>query len=131
MFQQAFTAADFNYRMRNLIPHGIYTTWAVRPRLLAETRRPIDPIATPNVIIADENGRAETTFTVNNPFPDPATDEFGKRIVGLSVVYHSDLQNWGACFTRYGPGVDIHVLFNTLSDGTFDFAPDFITKAKR
>ncbi len=128
--QGAYTAANFNYKLRNLLPNSIYTTWAVRPRLLAETRRPIDPVATPNVIMADSRGNADVTFKVENPFPDPATDVFGKRIVGLSVVYHSDLQNWGACFTRFGPGVDIHVLFNTLSDGTFDFAPNFITKSK-
>jgi hypothetical protein len=70
------------------------------------------------------------SFIVPNPFPDPATDTFGRRIAGLNIVFHSDMQNWGACFSRHPAGVDAHAHFSTFADGTQDFT-DLITVAPK
>lgn len=133
-----YTHADFEFKMKDMLPNSVYTVWVVRARQIPVPGvwrpRVIDPIATPNVIVTDENGRARTKFEVDNPFPDPTTDARGMRIVGLSVVYHSDHQNWGACFARFGAGVDVHVQFNTLNTlpkvpGTLPDFTNFVTVA--
>ncbi|GAB4180895.1 MAG: hypothetical protein Tsb002_00300 [Wenzhouxiangellaceae bacterium] len=133
-----FTHGIFDFRLRDMLPNSVYTVWVVRPRVVPvpgvfEARR-IGPIAVPNVLVTDAWGRANMRFEVPNPFPDPATDAQGMRITGLSVVYHSDAQNWGACFTRFGAGVDVHVAFNTFNvvpdvPGTLQDFTDFITVA--
>jgi hypothetical protein len=126
-----FTHARFTFKMRDLIPYGLYTVWGVRLRTVpipgVFERRDIDPLATPNVIAADENGNATASFLVEHPFPDAATDTRGLRIIGLSLVWHSDYQTKGACFSRTGPGVDVHAQFNTLIDGSGEIAPGFVT----
>jgi hypothetical protein len=130
-----YTQAEFDFTMKDMLPNSVYTVWVVRGRQLpfpGRKPRVIDPIATPNVIVTDGDGRAHASFEVGNPFPDPATDVRGMRIIGLSVVYHSDQQNWGACFSRFGAGVDVHVQFNTLNKlpkvpGTLPDFTEFVT----
>lgn len=133
-----YTHAEFDFVMKDMLPNSIYTVWVVRGRQIPVAGvwkpRMIDPIATPNLIVTDNEGRAHAKFEADNPFPDPATDLRGMRIVGLSVVYHSDQQNWGACFARFGAGVDVHVQFNTLNQlpkvpGTLPDFTEFVTVA--
>lgn len=133
-----YTHALFEFKLRNMLPNSIYTVWEVRPRVIPQPgvwdARRISPIAVPNVIVSDHNGDAQVQWEVENPFPDPATDAQRMRIIGLSIVYHSDHQTWGACFSRFGAGVDAHVLFNTLNvtpdvPGTLQDFTDFITVA--
>lgn len=127
-----YTAARFSFSLKSMIPNSIYTVWAVRPREIPIPgvfhRRDIDPLFSPNVITTDGQGRGSAEWEVTNPFPDPATDTRGFRIFGISVVYHSNLQNWGACPSPYGPGVDVHAVFNTLN-GTRPDITDFVTVA--
>lgn len=124
----AYTHARFDFELKNMLPNSLYTIWAIRLRTLpALGRRDIDPLSVPNVIVTDANGKGEGSFEVRNPFPDPATDIRGRRIIGLSIVYHSDHQTWGACFDRFGPGVGAHAVFSTLGNGTVNMT-DFITK---
>lgn len=114
-----YTHANFDFRFKNLIPNGLYTVWAVRDR-------GPDALALPNVITTDVNGSGHASFRVRNPFPMGDSD---LRIRGLAIVYHSDHQTWGGCFSRFGPGVDAHGIFNTLkAAGPNPFA-DFVTVA--
>lgn len=127
----AFTAARFEFQLHDMLPNSLYTVWAVRLRTLpALGQRAINPLAVPNVIATDEKGDGRGSFEIPNPFPDPATDTRGLRIIGLSLVFHSGHQNWGACFNKAGPGVGVHVVFSTLADGTTDITK-FITKEPR
>ena len=126
-----YTHATFSFRFRHLLPNSLYTIWAIRPHLFAPPNngmrgRP-DPLALPNVFITDHKGNARVTYEVRNPFPDPESEEGGNRIVGLAVDFHSDFQNWGACFARVGVGIDIHTHFNTRPNGILDIT-NFVTE---
>lgn len=122
--QGGFTHAKFDFEFRDLLPESVYTVWAVRPRNApsqTQAQRPVAPLGIPNVIRTDRHGNVDVSFIVRNPFPDPKTDTFGHRIAGLNIVFHSDAQNWGACFGRFGAGVDVHAHLSTFTDGTLDF----------
>lgn len=126
----AFTSARFRFKFQHLLPRAVYSAWGVRTNVIAPapfTRLPA-PVGFPNFFVTDENGKGELVSTLPNPFPDPATDDTGMRLIGVAVGFHSDYQNWGACPARLGPGVDIHIQFNTPVDGTPDIT-DFVTKA--
>ncbi len=134
-----FTHAKFSFELRDMLPNAVYTVWAARARQLPEPgvwkRRPVDPLDVPNVLITDSNGRVSREFEVANPFPAAATDTRRMRIVALAVVYHSAFQNWGACFSPYGPGVDVHTVFQTLNStpeipGTLPDLTNFVTVAR-
>lgn len=125
-----FTRANFTFGLKDMIPNALYTIWVVRERQIpipgVYERRDIDPIAIPNILMTDSNGKATGSFNVTNPFPSKENDPTGKRIIGLSIVFHSDYQTWGACFSPLGPGVDAHVVFNTLNVKTDEPGlPDF------
>lgn len=125
----AYTAARFDFRFRQLPPRSLFTIWSIRQNSI-EPRPALrlpDPLGIPNVFISDDKGRATYSVVVPNPFPDPATDDAGLRIIGLAVDYHSDYQNWGACPARLGPGVEIHAIFNTPAKGIMDIT-EFVTK---
>jgi hypothetical protein len=126
--ERFFTRAKFDYTLNNLIPHGVYTFWAIRQNNFFGALP--DPLALPNVRVADHRGRIRASFLVDNPFPDPETDTLGNRIIVLAVAYHPDFQNWGACFSKLGPGVDAMAVFSTIADGTDDVT-DFITVPPR
>ncbi len=127
----AYTAARFTVTGRDLLPDSLYQVFALRSNLLSP--RPVpsvaDPLGMPSVMLTDARGRASLSVEVPNPFPDPAVDDAGLRIIGLTVAFRSGFQNDGACATRYGPGVDVHSVANTFADGTFDFTR-FVTRAK-
>jgi hypothetical protein len=134
-----YTHAKFRFELRDMLPNAVYTVWAVRERTIpvpgSWKRRDIDPLATPNILATDNHGRASAEWEVPNPFPAKATDTNKMRIIGLSVVMHSDYQPWGACFSRFGPGVDVHVVFNTLNveadvPGTLPDMTNFVTVAR-
>jgi len=129
--QHAFTAATIEFTVHHLLPESIYTAWAVRPRnaplpfgSTSPTQFPrlVQPMAIPNAFRTDTNGDAHVIFTVENPFPDPASDTFGRRIAGVNIVFHSDAQNWGACFGRLGAAVDAHAHLSSFVDGTLDWS---------
>jgi hypothetical protein len=126
--RHAYTAADFHVVLRDALPSTIYTVFAVRPRRLpgADFTPQADPLGMPSVIATDDQGRGEATFRVVHPFPDPAADPAGLRIVGVVVSPHPDNQNWGACGAILGAGVDIQTQFNSLVEGNIDFTP-FVT----
>jgi hypothetical protein len=122
--QGGFTHARFDFKFRRLLPDSVYTVWAIRPRNAPseiQAQRIVQPLGIPNVIRTDRHGNVDVSFIVRHPFPDPKTDTFGRRIAGLNIVFHSDMQNWGACFTRLGAGTDAHAHLSTFDDGTFDF----------
>jgi hypothetical protein len=121
----AYTAARFDLHFQDLPPNAIFTIWAARRHVLEpppKFRRP-HPLRIPNVIVSDKRGRASFSAEVSNPFPDPATDDKGLRMMVLAVNYHSDYQNWGACAMRLGAGVEIHAILIAPLQLT-----DFITK---
>jgi hypothetical protein len=126
-----FTAASFHLQLRHLIPDAVYTVWAirgqVRPNAGVQRQRQVAPLAIPNVVVTDSRGHAAPSFKVVHPFPDPATDvPQARRIFTIAIVYHSDYQNWGACFGRFGAGVEVHAHMNTAVEGRLDIT-DFVT----
>lgn len=128
--QQAYTSARFHFRFRNLRPKAVYSIWAIRTVVVLPPpliRRP-SPLGIPNVFVSDKHGQASISFEVENPFPDPATDERGLRLIGLAVDLHSDETIWGACPDRIGPGITIHNVFNDVFDGTP--VADFVTEPR-
>jgi len=132
--QNRYTAAKFRVVLRKALPNSIYTIWLPRANVASnqgqpEYRQPT-PGGLPNVILTDRFGNGSLNFRLENPFPAPEVDEQGLRVVGMAIDFHSDYQNWGACFSRLGAGVDIHAQFVSFSDGTSDFT-DFETVAKQ
>lgn len=116
-----FARATFHFRLHDMLPNSLYTVWAVR------SQGP-DALAIPNVITTDERGKGTAGFEVVNPFP---ADDPAQRIRGLAIVYHSDQQTWGGCFSRFGPGVDAHGVFNTFKRAGENPFEDFVTVAPR
>jgi hypothetical protein len=125
----AYTAARFEFKFKDMLPNSVYTIWAVRLNAMLphpEERLPT-PCGVPNVVTTDDKGNATFSTELMNPFPDPATDQQGMRVMVLAVIYHSDFQNWGSCPAHFGPGVDVHQVFNSSADGTMNIT-DFVTK---
>jgi hypothetical protein len=114
-----FTAARFDFTLRGLLPRSLYHVVFLRTNGLVPLPilQGLDPVALPNLFVTDENGDAELSRVVPNPFPDPAIDDRGLRVQGLAVVFRSDFQNMGACTGRFGAGVDIHAAFSTFAQG--------------
>lgn len=116
----AYTAATFTFKFKDLQPNRVYSIWAIRSHAMLpapQTRRP-DPLGLPNMLIADSRGKAKVSFTVSNPFPLPAHDPNLNRIQGIAVGLNSAMQTWGACADRLGPGITIHGVFNNMFWGT-------------
>lgn len=124
--QRAYTRARFEFKLRNLLPSSVYTFWAVRANSV-KGQLP-DPISIPNMQRSDGEGRIEMAYTEENPFPDPEGPDRGNRIIAVTVSFHADFQNWAACTSKLGPGVDTMTVFNTAADGTDDLTR-FVTKA--
>jgi hypothetical protein len=127
-----FTAARFSFQFRRLIPNAVYTVWAVRNQAAPipgiQRQRRVTPIAIPNVFITDSRGNAAPSFKVVNPFPDPATDfPQSRRLALFNIVFHPDYQNWGACFGRFGAGVDVSAHLSSFATTGIDVAPSFVT----
>lgn len=130
---KAYTAAVFKVKLRHAVPNGVYTVWLPRANTAANqgqsSYRQPTPAGLPNIIITDKHGNGSLTFKLENPFPAPEVDEQQVRVVGMAIDFHSDYQNWGACFSRIGAGVDIHAQWVSFADGTADFT-DFVTVSK-
>ncbi|VAW95258.1 hypothetical protein MNBD_GAMMA21-1430 [hydrothermal vent metagenome] len=117
---QAYTAAKFKFKFKHLPPKKVFSIWAIRTVVVLPPpliRRP-DPLGLPNVFVSDAHGNATVSIIVQNPFPDPASDTKGLRLIGLAVNLHSDEMVWGACPDRIGPGISIHNVFNDAFVGT-------------
>ncbi len=129
---EAYTAASFTIKAKNLLPNSIYHVFALRTNLLIPNPIPAvaDPLGLPSIIVTDEHGRGRLLVVHSNPFPEPALDDAGLRIIGISVAFRSGFQNNGACVTAYGPGVDVHAVASSFASGVFDFT-NFITRADR
>jgi hypothetical protein len=125
----AYTAARFDFKFHNLLPKSLYTLWAVRENVFSQGRMP-GPFALPSAMITDENGNAEFSTELQNPFPDRLQDEGGVRLIGVEISYHPDYQNWGACPEKWGVGYRVLNWFDFLPDGTRDLS-QFITRAAR
>ncbi|MGR9014276.1 MAG: hypothetical protein ACU83U_11580 [Gammaproteobacteria bacterium] len=126
---KAYTAAHFDFKFEKLRPNKVYSVWSIQQVVITPPpliRRPA-PFSTPNVFVTDNEGNATVSFDANNPFPDPATDVNGLRLVGIAIDYHSDDTIWGACPDRIGPGISIHNVFNQMFMGTA--AANLITTA--
>ncbi len=123
-----YTAANFNFRFKKLLPRSLYTIWALRSNFFhpGPMARVPDPITLSNVIRSDKYGNGRLSFKVDNPFPSHQTDDSGTRIIGIVVVYHSDQVSWSACPGRTGPGVETHTIFSTMTSGQQEVT-DFVT----
>jgi hypothetical protein len=123
----AFTAARFSFKLKHLLPHSLYTLWAIRQNVFTFGSFP-GPFALPATVITDAEGNAELTSDLPNPFPDRTLDDAGLRVVGVEIVYHPDYQNWGACPERLGVGYHVLTWYDFLPDGTRDLS-QFVTRA--
>ena len=81
------------------------------------------PLAIPNIALTDGQGNAAVSYEIRNPFPDPAKDPRGTRIIAVAVTYLSDFQNWGAALTSIGTGANAH----TAMSGNFSGLTNLIT----
>jgi hypothetical protein len=118
---KAYTAARFKFKLRNLLPRSLYTFWALRQSVFTFGHLP-GPYGLPSSVMTDDDGNAEYTVELNNPFPDRAKDPNGHRVVGVEMEYHPDQQNWGACGERWGIGFRILSWFDFLPDGSRDLS---------
>ena len=125
----AYTAGRFDLVLSHLLPHAVYITFAIRQASFLPATHPYyrlpDPLGMPNVFVTDGQGNARVSYEMPNPFPDPNNDPKFLRVIGLAVSYKSDYQNWGGRNGLLGPGVGVHIAFNTFADGTFDLAQRF------
>ena len=123
-----YTAAIFDLQVRHLLPNSIYLMATIRTNQFEP--RPIrklpDSSVLPNIVITDATGAGRLTRVIPHPFPDPATDGGGLRIVGVGVGYKSDYTVFGACPVRFGAGVDIHAQLTSFAAGVNNLAP-FVT----
>lgn len=120
-----FTQAKVRFRFRDLIPGGLYTVWDIRFNNFFGAKA--TPIALPNIVKLDDRGRGTIEFLLTNPFPNPADDPAGNRILGFAIAFHPDGQTWGACGDLLGPGVDVLTVFSTIADGNLDISEGMIT----
>jgi hypothetical protein len=125
----AFTAARFDLRFRNMLPNAVYHVSLLRTHIFDP--RPVrgnpTSLTVANVFVTDERGNAYISREIPNPFPDPATDDAGLRVVGIVGAYHSDFMNKAGCPGRFGSSIDTHAFFNTFGQGITELT-DFITK---
>jgi hypothetical protein len=122
-----FTHARFDFAFEALLPNAIYAIWALRPVTLLPPTDPHFllpvPLALPNIAVTDSQGNAAVSYEVRHPFPDPAKDARGTRIIAVAVTYLSDFQNWGAALTSIGTGANAH----TAMSGSLSGLTDLIT----
>lgn len=114
-----YTAARIDLKLRNLLPHSVYTAWGVKQRVFSQGRFP-GPLGVPSVFVSDKNGRAEASFEIPHPFPARELDDEGLRLIGIEISYHPDAQNWGACGERFGVGYRVFNWFDIMANGERD-----------
>ena len=125
----AYTAARFDFRFRGLVPNAVHHVSLLRSNIF--NPRPIrgnpTSVTVSNAFVTDDKGNASFSRELPNPFPDPATDDKGLRVIGIVGAYHSDFMNKAGCPGRFGSSVDTHANFNTFAEGITQLT-DFITK---
>jgi hypothetical protein len=112
----AFNGARFDFNLEGLLPHSMYGFWALHA---ASLRSPADPgfilpvpLGIPNLTVTDGRGNASACFELENPFPEPAGDVLGNRLVAVAVIYYSDFQSWGAALSGIATGVNAHTVMS-------------------
>ena len=123
------TAARFDVQARNLLPNSLYTIMMIRASQFhpSPLQKIPDASVLPNAMITDWQGSARSSRVIPNPFPDPATDDAGLRIVGVGIGFKPDFAVWGAYPFRLNPGADIHAQITSFADGTRELT-SFITE---
>jgi hypothetical protein len=131
--RDAYTAARFTLRARNLLPNMLYQVVFGHSSFLqgAPLLKLAHPASTPALIPTDKYGRGSISFDVDNPFPDPAIDDAGERVVALGLVMKSDFMALGMCNYRFAPGVDIHAVASTIGDFNPDDFDSLLTVAPK
>ncbi|VAX36256.1 hypothetical protein MNBD_UNCLBAC01-1434 [hydrothermal vent metagenome] len=112
--KEAYTAANFEFRLKKLLPNSVYTIWAIRlvnmiPPAPGQSLSIPDPLCFPSVITTNKKGRARFECKVENPFPSQQGPDAIKRIMTVALSYQSSHQSWGACPSRFAEGVDNHL----------------------
>lgn len=127
----AYTSARFTVVAKDLFPNAIFQVVLARSSFMQG--RPLFTMAhraaMPGLIVTDEHGRGRLVFEIENPFPDPALDDAGERVIALGIVLKSDYMVAGMCNYRFAPGVDVHAVASTIGDGNADDFDVFVTKA--
>jgi hypothetical protein len=122
-----FNGARFDFDFEGLLPHSVYGVWALHAATLSPPTDPNFilpvPLAVPNLLITGGRGEASASFELQNPFPDPAGDPGGNRLVAVAVLYHSDFQGWGAALSGIATGVNAH----TVMSANFSNLPQLFT----
>lgn len=125
---QAYTAARFDVKAKNLVPNRVHQIMAVRQNVLQP--RPIykrpDPVMLPQILVSDSNGRGTWEGTAPNPFPHPDEDPEGARVLGTSLGLRADQMTWGGCTMRFAPGVDSMAAGTTFAHGFDNLLPSNI-----
>jgi hypothetical protein len=126
---QAFTAARFDVELKGLLPDSVYHVSLLRTQIFDPRPVPGNPtsLTASNLVITDDRGNGRIVREIPNPFPDPAVDDAGLRVVGIVGAYHSDHQGWAGCPGRIGSSVDTHAFFNSFTEGIQDLT-DFVTR---
>jgi len=126
-----YTAARFDVQARNLLPNSFYAVMFIRASQFhpSPLRKIPDASVLPNIMITDYEGKARLSRVIPNPFPNPATDGAGLRIVGVGIGFKPDFAVWGAYPFRFNPGVDIHAQITSFADGLNTELTSFITEA--
>ncbi len=115
-----YKSAVFKLQFERLLPHSVYTAWAVKQRVFSQGRFP-GPLGVPSIFVTDKFGNAELEVKLPNPFPARDLDDEGLRLIGIEISYHPDAQNWGACGERFGVGYRVFNWFDMKPDGSRDF----------
>lgn len=117
-----YTAARFTVEATDLLPNSLYLVVLGHSSFLqgSPLLKLAHPASTPAIIATDDTGRGRLSFKVKNPFPSPALDDAGKRVVALGLVLKSDYMAAGMCNFRFAPSVDVHAVASTIGDGNPD-----------
>lgn len=128
--QKAYTSARFTVVAKDLFPNSIFQVVLARSSFMQG--RPLFTMAhrasMPGLLVTDEHGRGRLVFEMENPFPDPAVDDAGERVIALGIVFKSDYMVAGMCNYRFAPGVDVHAVATTIGDGNPNDFDTFVTK---
>ncbi len=127
---RVYTAARFDVQARNFLPNSIYAVMFIRNSQFRPSplRKIPDSSVLPNIMVTDYEGKGRCSRVIPNPFPHPATDDAGLRIIGVGIGFKPDYAVWGAYPFRFNPGADIHAQVTSFADGTQELT-SFITYA--
>ena len=114
----AYTSAQVKIEAKNLVPNSIYTIVVIRRNVFEglPIRKAPNLASLNSIIMSNEEGAGEITFSVEHPFPSFDSDIKGNRILGFALAFKSDRTLAGSCPMRLGPGVDTHAVVSTLGN---------------